>query len=374
MKLDPILSKANRLARRGKYEEAKRTLEPEVNRYRGSFTYYYILGVSCLHTGDFGGALTYFRLAREVKIRDPLAILGLAVLYLRRRETDKAVDLYLDVQEVDEKNRLAKKALKVIRKNSRDDKILSWLDSGRIKSLYPPIPFIGFSWKQIILSAAAVFAVLAVCFAILIKTNVIGSPFAGKTNRIRLSELTLSSEDKNQPVQTAGTYRYILTRSQVVDTYQKALSLFTSYRDEASKININRILESNASEGIKNKSRLLLSYMEIPGFDNFKQADNVSYGDVIKDPLLYRDVYVIWRGMASNVETNQNITRFDLLVGYDTRRTLEGIVQVEFDSAVSLNSERPLEVLGRIVPVSSAAGDIQLAGHAIHQSGILENQ
>jgi hypothetical protein len=373
MKLDPILTKAVRLARSGKYEGAIRTLEAEVNRYHGSFHYYYILGVSCLHTGDFGGALTYFRLAREVKIRDPLAILGVAALYLRRGETDKAVDFYLEVQELDEKNRIAKKALRVIRKYSGDT-FSAWLESGKLPSLFPPIQFAGFSWKEITVSAAALAAALVICFGILVKFQVLPNPFAKRGDRPQMSEFILSREVRKQLVQTEGSYRYELTEAQVLESYEKSLSLFSFYRDEAAKININRILESNASEGVKNGARLMLSYTKTPGFNNFIQSDNVSYSEVFKEPWLYRDVHVIWKGMATNVETIQSATRFDFLVGYDTRKTLEGIVLVEFGRAVSINSEQPLEVLGRIVPVGSSDGGIRLEGVAIHQSGLLESQ
>jgi hypothetical protein len=113
--------------------------------------------------------------------------------------------------------------------------------------------------------------------------------------------------------------------------------------------------------------------MEVPGFDTFRRGDNTSYADAIKDPILYNDVHIIWRGMATNIVTSDTGTSFDFLVGYDTRKTLEGIVPVVFSGAISLNPERPLEVLGRIVPVS-ADGPIQLKGLAIHQSGQLENQ
>ena len=165
---------------------------------------------------------------------------------------------------------------------------------------------------------------------------------------------------------------YILTRDEATTIYDRALSLFSAYRDEGAKININRILESNASESLKNKARLLLTYMEVPGFDNFKQADNPSFADVKNEPVVYRNVHVIWRGMATNVNiTDENMT-FDFLVGYDTRRTLEGIVPVVFDKPVVINTERPLEVLGKIVLTSSYT-DIILEGVAIHQSGRLEN-
>ncbi|MDR1587737.1 MAG: tetratricopeptide repeat protein [Treponema sp.] len=372
MKLDPILTKATRLARSGNYEGAIRTLEPEVNRYYGSFRYYYLLGVSCLYAGDFGGALTYFRLARDVKIRDPLAMLGLAALYLRRGETDKAVDLYLDVQELDEKNRTAKKALKVIRKYAGADTFSAWLESGRLPGLYPPVPSPGLSLNRIFIAGTALLAALALCFGIFVRTRLIPNPFSHRGGRKVNTGISLSMEERSKPVQIGGAYRYILTRAQVLETYERALSLFTDYRDEAARVNINRVLESNASEGVKNKSRILLSYMEVPGFDNFKHGDNVPYGEVIKDPILFRDVHVIWRGMATNAKTLQNMTSFDFLVGYDTRKTLEGIVPVVFDKAVSLNLERPLEVLGRIVPVNPEKGvEIRLEGIAIHQSGQL---
>ena len=115
MKADPLL-KANRLAHRGDYDGAIRILEPEVNRYYGSFSYYYLLGISYLRSKVFGMALTYFKLAREIKMSDPSVLLVLAVLYLNHGDTDRAVDLYLEVQERDEKNPIVRKALKVIRK------------------------------------------------------------------------------------------------------------------------------------------------------------------------------------------------------------------------------------------------------------------
>jgi hypothetical protein len=113
--------------------------------------------------------------------------------------------------------------------------------------------------------------------------------------------------------------------------------------------------------------------METPGFDTFNKNDNVSFSDAIQDPPLYRNVHVIWRGMAANERTVQNTTTFDLLVGYDTFRAMEGQVSVTFDTAISINTERPLEVLGRIIPTGGYGYGIILEGLSIHQSGQLSN-
>jgi hypothetical protein len=379
MKADPILQKAARLAGAGKYQDAIRTLEPEVNRYYGSFRYYYLLGVSCLYSGDFGGALTYFRLAREVKIRDPFAMLGLAALYLRRGETGKAVDFYLDVREMDPKNKTAGKALKVIRKYSQPDAFNAWLESGKLRGLYPPIPFAGFSPRTVISCAAIIMAAAVISLGALVKLRIVPNPFARQGVRPISAEFNLTREERQESVQSGGVYRYIVTRTEALDTYDRALSLFTAYRDEAAKIQLNRILESNAADTIKNKARILLGYMEVPGFDNFRRADNIPYAEVKKDPVLYRNVHIIWRGMATNVITVDSRTTFDFLVGYDTRKTLEGIIPVVFEKAISINNERPLEVLGKILPLNNgvdvlSGGGIELEGVAIYQSGTLENK
>jgi len=365
MKLDPLLSKAARLARAKNYEGAIKILKDEEDRYYGSFKYYYLTGVICLYSGAFVDALANFKQARNLKMKDPYTMLGLAVLYLKRMNTVQAVDYYLDVQEMMPKNKIARKALAVIRKHSDSEALSDWLTPEKLAKLFPPIPFPGVNFKTVVSSAVIIAALVFLVFGI---SKKIRSAPSGRPS----AQFTLSSQERNAPVETGGSYIYILTKDQAAGFYDKALSLFTSYRDEAAKINLNRIFESNASVEIKNKARQIISYMEVPGFDNFKRADNPSYSDVINEPALYRDVYVIWKGMATNLEVGDDAVRFDFLVGYDTRKTLEGIMPVVFQTPVSVNTERPLEVLGKIV-LTGANMSVSLEGEAIHQSGKLEN-
>jgi tetratricopeptide (TPR) repeat protein len=372
MKLDPLLSKAANLAKRRNYDGALKILKAEEGRYFGYFKYYYLYAVICLYSGAFEDALEYFHLARQIKMNDPSTLLGLAVISLWNMKTVRAVDYYLDVQEGDPKNKIAKRALAVIRRHSDSDSLSDWLMVEKLSKLFPPIPGSIITPKMIFYGSLIFAAVFIAVFGILVKSRVVQNPFAVRAARHQ-AEFALSGEERREPVEASGSFRHILTRDQATGLYDRALSLFTSYRDEAAKINLNRILESNASEGLKNKSRILLSYMEIPGFDTFKRSDNVSFSDVRNEPAVYRDVYVIWSGMATNVEVTDEFTSFDFLVGYDTRRTLEGIVPVVFYGPVAVNSERPLEVLGKIT-LSGPSMDIRLEGVAIHQSGRLENR
>jgi len=368
MKMDPLLSKAALLAKKRDYEGAIRILKAEEDRYYGSFKYYYLYAVICLHAGSFIEALAYFRSARQIKMKDPSVMLGLAVLHLKRMDTVQAVDYYLDVKEMDPRNRTAKKALTVIRKYSADE-LSDWLTQKRLVKLFPKIPGSAFTPKIIIGSLLIFAVVLGIAYSLLVQFRVLPSPFKTRTPRPS-SEFVLSGQERISPVEVGGSYSYILTRDQALELYDRALSLFTSYRDEAAKININRILESNASESLKSKARLLLTYTEIPGFDNFNRNDNTSYEDVRNEPVIYRDVHVIWRGMATNAVVTEEHTRFDFLVGYDTRRTLQGIVTVIFNMPVAINSERPLDVLGKIV--LQDGDSFSLEGVAVYQSGRLE--
>jgi tetratricopeptide (TPR) repeat protein len=374
MKLDPILTKAIRLARRGGYDAAIRTLEPEVNRYHDSFKYYYILGVSCLKVGDFQGALTYFKLAREIRIREPNALLGMAVLHLRRGETDRAVDYYLEVQELDRRNGIARKALAVIRRHAGRNRIADWLESGELRTLYPPLPPVPPDPRRLLLGGLAVLGLAALVLAVLFRLHIVSLP-GGAGPRQLLAGTVLEWEDRERPLENAGPYRYTLTRNQVLEYYDRGLSLFSEYRDEAARYYFNYLIESNAAENIKNKARLVMSSMEVPGFDSFRREDNYTYEEVTGDPdyiFLYRDCHVIWQGMAANIQSGSAGTSFNLLVGYVTRRSdLAGITVVEFDRPLLINPEKPLEVLAQIVIETTERGEeIRLRGIALHQSGL----
>ena len=377
MKVDPILNRALILAKKRQYEGALKILTDEEGRYYGSYKYHYLYALICLHAANYSEAKNYFERARKIKPRgDASLMLGFAVLNLRRLDTVQAIDYYLDVQGIDPKNRIAKKALEVIRKHSGGEALSDWL-TDNIAKLFPSIPIPAISAKTIINSALLLAAVLLLGFFIFNGINVISSPFKAKNKRPS-SEFILTSQEKIDAVQSDvnsgdSVYSYILTRDQAITLYDRSLALFTSYRDEAAKLNLNRILESNASNGLKNRVRLLMNNMDVPGFDTYKRADNVLYTDVIKEPIIYRDVHIIWKGMATNYTVTDENTRFDFLVGYDTRRTLEGIVPVVFDIPLSVNIERPLEVLGRIVRDSNSPNGFRLNGVAIHQSGKLEN-
>ncbi|MDR1388484.1 MAG: tetratricopeptide repeat protein [Treponema sp.] len=359
---DPLLQRALALARKGKYESAVKTLEGEVFRYQESHPYYYLLGTSCLYAGDFGGAFTYFNRARTIKMRNPETLLGMALLFLRRGDTDRALDLYLDVQDIDPKNAIVKRALKLLHRYSGGEEDFSaWLEHTRLDNLYPPLPSLPF---RVRIKAVHLIIIFAAASALGI---VIGVRSVPKAARPGMESSVMEAAELEFPLDMQGSFRYVLTRGQVIDEYREARDYFNDYHDEKARRILNRLLESNASAAVKNKARLLESYLETPGFDNLK--DFFTFSEVSGDPVLYRNCFVLWRGTAANVQNQASKTVFDLLVGYDTRKIMEGAVTIEIDfpdGPIEINTAVPIEVLGSVVPLNGGTFMIRAAG--IHQS------
>ncbi len=364
---DPLFIKAIRLIRKKKFGLAIQLLETEIVRYHDSPRFYYLLGTACLYAGDYGGALTYFKRGRELKLQDPSILAGLAVLHLRRGETERAIELYLDILEKDPHHRLAQRGLQFIKKHGDPEQLLSLAEEGRLLPLYPPLPKIPGSRRRRLVLVVSVTMGMALMYGSGLGVGIFPNPLAKP--RPGMDQFVLLTEEKTAPLLTGETYHLILTQGEILRSYERALRLFSEYRDEAAKVEINRILLSNAGEPIKNKARLLKNYAATPGFDTLR--DRFSYNEVMKDPLLYQDVYVIWRGMAANVIAEAQRTSWDLLVGYDTKQVLQGIIPVRCDFAIDVDVEKPLEVLGQIVVMPEKKG-IYLRGVAVHQSRVIK--
>ena len=103
-----------------------------------------------------------------------------------------------------------------------------------------------------------------------------------------LSILELSSSEKNQATEkdlSTQSFNFILSSKEITKKYQNALNYFQNHKDNAAQIEVNYILNSNASVSIKNKASMLMTYFEIPDFDSI--SDVPSFSSVGKNNYLY---------------------------------------------------------------------------------------
>lgn len=349
------LKRAERLYRAKKYSKVLQLLEPQVFRYRESFRFFYLLGMSCLRTGDFGGGHSYLQRALSIKPGDINSQLGLAAIHLRRQETSEALRIWFQVLDDDPKNRFANRGLKLLRKNVAADKLIELTESSKLSSLIPTersfLPLVGVS--TLILIAAAGFVLYPLV------AGYVEERFSSKRQEIQRLDLQIEDSYSSDSLVSA---EISLEEKEIEKIYHRIVDHFHRYEDNLAQREINRLLLSNASKEVKGKLRILEGHIRTPSFSSI--TTNFSYKEVAKNPELYRNCFVVWKGRVSNLRVDEDAIRFEFLVGYETEKVVEGIVPVIVPFAVDIDPAYPIEVLGRI---ELRDNGIRLRAESLHQ-------
>ena len=358
-----LLDRAEKLYRRKRYAEVISLLEPIVlesatdealSVYRYTFELYFFLGMSCLYMGDTGGACSFLDRAGRIKAGNTDLILARAAAAVIQGKLPDACGHYLEVLRRDPANKKAAKALEFLRK-ADEETIRNFVVEKKIFRFCPKPK----KKKRSVFIAAA--AIICICAAggVLYFAR---SP-ESLAERADLSDFTLSIDERQEAIEQEGSFAYVLTARQVVSSYDLIKTYFNEFRDNAAQVEINRLLNSNASASIRRKARQLMDYLSEPGFDTIK--DVYTYSQVAAEPLLYTDCWVVWDGMAANIVRGEDSTDFNFLVGYNRNTDLQGIVQVHFARALNFDQERPFSLLGQI---KDEGGKVVLRGSAIFQT------
>lgn len=352
-----VLARGKHLYRKHRFSRVIAMLEPEVFQYRDNHEYYALLGLSCLHTGDFGGAYSYLKRADQLRPGDVEVRLGIAAVHLKRNETSEALRLWLSILDRDPKNRKAKRGLDAVRRAKDPESLYAFLESRAFQRLFPSPPF-------------RVPAVVPVLAALIVAASLgyITYPQwrgvleqAPAAARPGLAEITLPEEGKSL-TDYEGVYRYVLSERDIQRTFKEAKALLANYRDNMARRELNRILYSNAAAAVKERAMLLVDYVQEPTFATMR--DGFPYDAVSDDPLLHDGCFVRWRGKATNVVVSTERITFDLLVGYEDERVLEGIVPVYLRFAARLDPEFSVELLAQ---VEAQDEEFVLRGISVHQ-------
>ena len=118
-------------------EDISKILEED---YKYSFQFYYLLGVACLYQGDIGGAETWFKSARRIKMNDVKLILGQAAIFLKKGKMSQAIEYYVDAKNLEPDNQKVQQYLDLLKKYGDIDTISEWSLNGKIKIFYPELP------------------------------------------------------------------------------------------------------------------------------------------------------------------------------------------------------------------------------------------
>ena len=360
------LDTAKYLIKRRKFQMALRFLENCEEDYEGVLEYYVTFGIAYLYSDVAGKASEMFRKAREISVSNINLLLGQAVVFMGRGEINKAVQYYLEVLEMDPNNATAKKALEFIRVDGEYESIVKMRETGEIKKFYPPI---GFNPNVIRNVIAAGICLGAICsFIMVMKPKVRKVPVHKNTIEQKFS---LSEDELLNAVQLnaqEGEFSVTMTTKEIKMAFSDAKKYFVASRDNACQVELNRIVNSNASIHIKQKAQTIMDLLQEPGFDSLK--DNYSYLQVAANPSTYLDCYAIWDGMVTNsVYYDDGSWKCDLLVDYipSENKTFQvGLCHVVFEQAPepSVDETKPVRFLGKI---TQSGNDIVLLGRGVYQ-------
>lgn len=349
------LKKARRLFNSGKFTEVVRLLEPSIFQYRESFSFFYLLGLSCQYTGDLGGALSYLKRAQQLRDDDVNTQLALAVVFLKKTEKENSLRTWLKVLEIDPKNKRAQKGLNLIRKSPEPEDIIAFCNSSRINSLLPRIK------KKILPKVLFFITTIILAFGISVSIIQYFPDLMNKNIRPGMERYVLP--EKQGLLDYSQTYRYMYSEKEIRAVFEKAKSLFGKYKDNLAIVEINRLLNSNASIDVKSIAHILRDQMYTPDFSTFAKKDSFSYTDVFDDPHLYENCFILWEGRAGGLQITETTITFDFWVGNTTE--FFGVVPVVLYFGENLANGQTLEVLGKVV--LDQEGKVMIEGVAIRR-------
>ncbi|MCR5063730.1 MAG: hypothetical protein K6A89_10665 [Treponema sp.] len=348
--------------RKRHFATAIKRLESKSEIYEENFEYYLAIGVACLYVGDIGAASSYFQMARRIRLTDSRLLLGQAAIFLRHGDTARALQYYLDITKIDPSNKTALAAMEFIRRIQGDyDTICRWVDTGRIEQFYPPL---GVNYQKFVSILIPVFACVLGCAVAVTFFPRHQNPTGPRAD---LSDLVLTDEEKSSAQESdlsTQSYKFVFSDKEITKKYNSALKYFQEGRDNAAQKEVNTILNSNAALSIKQKSRILASYFEIPDFNTIKDVPALQ--EVKESPYLYYDCWVDWGGKISNTKTYDDSSfSCSFLIGDENLEKYDGTVTVKFDSVPSFNSVESVKILGKL---TEADGELCIMGRAVYQS------
>lgn len=354
------LQKAEKLLRQKKYKQALDFLVPKITLFLESPLFYYYMGQACFFTGAIGDARLYLNKCLQLEKNSERAELLIAAVYLKSRKTTEAVQIWLDILDREPTHKIAKRGLNIVRKISDPDELIAFTESSSLEKLIPRWPLrlnrlIAFPVTLVVVGISLFFALP---YIKLIPELIRHS----KEKLVRENMVPLNMEEFTSLTTTSGAFLYVLTENEIEESLNLAYNYLNHYEDNKALRELNRIKYSNASEEVKAKASLLASVVVLPDIIQFK--DDFSYAKVSKDPFLYENCAILWKGKISNLIVGDKDIRFDFLIGYEKEQILLGIVPVLVDFPIDLDVMKPIELMAQVIP--GTQGEISLKTIAVH--------
>ena len=193
---------------------------------------------------------------------------------------------------------MAKKGLETLKKYSTMDDLENFIHSKKIDKLVPKrkvIPTISTLISTIVILLLLFGTFLFIRFDLATKIleykNVRNSRDMD-INRLGVKEFSLENYNNNF-IDFEDKSIYTFSGKQIEEFFTNASLLFQENKDNKVKTYLNLIKYSNANDDIKNKARLLESYLVEPDWAKF--TDDFTFKDIAENLYQYEGCFVKWR-------------------------------------------------------------------------------
>ncbi len=165
----------------------------------------------------------------------------------------------------------------------------------------------------------------------------------------RVTHVTI--QDINKIIEERNQYNIKLSEADIKKKFEIIKSYIEEKKHNRAMILINELLNSNASEYIKERVLILKDVM--PDIDPNMIDFLPSIQEVTRLPFLYKDVYIRWYGTIANLEHKERKeTVFDLLINFVENAVVEGIAESHFTGFQSITSGEKVAVFGQIAGIT----------------------
>ena len=352
MKKSKTLKRAEVLLIRKKYKKVTFLLENKISLFINNEEFFYLLSRAYLNLGDIENAELYAK--KSEKINPSYFDVKFIIVYISlfNNNISEAVKILLEILNQEPNNKIAKYSLDKIRKLSDFESIYLFMKKKGYSKLLPKVSgYYLFYLKKFILFSFLSFFLLFGTYEIysnrvFLKSFIMKKVFFLKEERKGSKQIEIVNNKSIVDIEPHS--RFTLTEKEIKKTFKRIKKNYNAYNDNLVRLDINRIILSNATKTIQNKALAIGDLLLKPEIN--KLRNNFAYKEVVSNPLLYNNCYVIWKGKATNIhlDNNNGHISFDFLVGYIDGKLLEGTVFTKLSFWISINPNEPIELLGKI--------------------------
>lgn len=317
---------------------------------------YLYIGYSSLYAGDIEGARRYFKGGLIAREGDVELMKGLAYVYLKDERIEDTISLWGEILAKNPKERVVQRALDRLRET---ENIKEFIGLAKPRDYFSPRPPLYTALKPYLVGVLVTLGILIV--SVIFYTTPLYKKALGKffPEIVELNKVTLP-RDIQYTQKDVGGALYSFTDKEIESSFLKIKKYIQRNKINQATIYLNKIMLSNATTQTKERFEILYTFLN-PS-DPFSIDYNPRYYEILKEPLAFKGVYVVWTGRIANLKREKNSLRFDLLVNYGNEDTIEGLAQINLDGTYYIENKQKVEIFGSFVGYDKETGKLLIKG------------